>query len=134
MRHGNVPPVEHKPMKEAQIQRTVAEALDRAGVVWFHPPNENKLLSTADNPGHLMGMMKREGLKPGVPDCLILTAPPKAEDHFCGVALEIKAGSNTPTDHQEEWLDKLSAEGWLVEWQQGLDPCLDFLRDCGYII
>lgn len=120
-------------MKEADIQKSIAEALDMAQVTWFHCPNENKLLSQADNPGHLMGVMKNEGLKPGVPDCLILDAPPNYEDHYCGAALEIKAGNNKPTDNQKRWLKKLGMSGFRTDWAQGFNPCYSVLQDWGYV-
>ena len=118
-------------MKESQIQKQVAQTLDMLGVVWTHPPNEQKMLSQANNVAHLMSTMKDQGLKPGLPDCLIFTSPPNVD--ACGAALEIKAGSNTPTDNQIEWLNKLESVGWDCEWKQGIDECYSALDRWGYM-
>lgn len=117
-------------MKEKAIQRSVAEALDMAGVVWTHPPNEQKMLSQANNVGHIMNTLKNQGLKPGLPDCLIFTPPPEVD--AVGAALEIKAGHNTPTDNQIEWLNRLESVGWDCEWKQGFNECYDQLQKWGY--
>jgi|GEM_PF-2004348 len=34
----------------------------------------------------------------------------------CNMALELKAGKNTPTSSQIEWLDNLESNGWYSVW------------------
>lgn len=54
--------------------------------------------------------LKAEGLKAGAPD-LCLPAPAKG---YHGLYIELKWGSNTPTEEQQKFLDFLHEQGYLV--------------------
>ena len=59
----------------------------------FHVPNEGKrsVYSGAE--------LKRAGLKKGVPDVML----PVARKGYNGLAIEMKAGKNKPTEEQKKW-------------------------------
>ena len=88
---------------EGNMQKTVAILLNLSGLLWFHCPNggtRNKREAVT---------LKRQGVKAGVPDCLILT--PKGK--YRGMAIELKVGKNKPTDYQKTWLKDLQKAGFL---------------------
>lgn len=71
--------------------------------------------------------LQREGVKPGVPDlCLPV---PSAGWH--GLFIELKWGRNTTTDKQNEWLERLTEQGYLAVvcygWQEAVDVIMDYL-------
>lgn len=70
----------------------------------YHVPNEGKRSKAA------AGILKSLGLKPGVPD-LILDYPAGV---YHGLRIEMKYGSNTPTEEQKDWLRRLQAAGYFV--------------------
>jgi len=53
---------------------------------------------------------KAMGVKPGVPDILL----PVRSGNYVGLAIEMKAGKNKPTDKQQWWLDELKFSGWYT--------------------
>ena len=71
--------------------------------------------------------LKAEGVKPGVPD-LFLPVPSGAH-HGCYI--ELKAGRNTISDYQEEWIDALRAQGYFVDvcwgWQSAARVIAEYL-------
>ena len=71
----------------------------------FHPPNGGlRHISTARR-------LKRMGTKPGVPDVWL----PVARRGYHGLVIEMKYGNNKPTRTQQEWIDALTDEGYLVD-------------------
>lgn len=67
----------------------------------YHVPNEGKRsVSTAVR-------LKAEGLKHGVPDICL----PVARSGYHGLYIEMKVGSNTPSDNQKQWLKNLHGQG-----------------------
>tara|TARA_Y100001963_G_scaffold64170_1_gene89488 strand:+ start:223 stop:594 length:372 start_codon:yes stop_codon:yes gene_type:complete len=66
--------------------------------------------------------LKMEGVKAGVPD--IFLAVPKGEKH--GLFIELKYGTNKPTQTQLDWLQKLRAEGYEAQVCWGFEQA----RDC----
>lgn len=72
-------------------------------------------------------MLQREGVKAGVPD----TCLPVARQGWHGLFIELKWGRNKPTEHQLEWLERLTAEGYLAVvcygWQEAVDVIKDYL-------
>lgn len=54
--------------------------------------------------------LRREGVRPGVPDVCL----PVARGGYHGLWIEMKAGTNKPTDKQEDWIRDLAAQGHVV--------------------
>lgn len=52
--------------------------------------------------------LKAEGLKSGVPDLWL----PVARGGYPGLVIEMKFGSNKPSDEQLWWLEALAGQGW----------------------
>lgn len=76
----------------------------------YHVPNEGKRSYQQGR------MLKQEGLKPGFPDLCL----PVARGRYHGLYIELKRlHGTTPTDLQEQWLRKLSAQGYAACWCQG---------------
>lgn len=67
-----------------------------------HPANEGKRTPFEQF------KIKWLGVSPGIPDILVFT-PGK---EYAGLAIEVKAGKNKPTEYQNMWLLRLSACGW----------------------
>ncbi len=61
--------------------------------------------------------LKAEGVKAGVPDIFL----PCPQENWAGLWIELKAGSNKPTDTQREWLAGLREQGYVtaVCWGAG---------------
>lgn len=70
----------------------------------FHCPNGGKRDAITG------GQMRALGVKPGVPDLLM----PVLSGPDAGLALEFKSATGTTTSAQDEWIDHLKANGWLV--------------------
>lgn len=85
----------------------------------FHVPNEGKrsVYSGAE--------LKRAGLKKGVPDVML----PVARKGYNGLAIEMKAGKNKPTEEQKKWLTGLAGEGWLCYVCRGYEAAATVLGD-----
>ena len=83
-------------------QEAVVEYCDLLHIPIVHIPNEGKRsLSYA-------ARMKRMGLRSGFPDLFV----PLARGGYHGLFIEMKYGKNKTTKEQEEWLERLSAEGY----------------------
>lgn len=113
---------------EQVLQRAVAQYLDArlpAAAMWFHPPNGGNLSKAQ------AGIMKAMGLKPGVPDIVILA---NGSAYF----IELKAPRGYPTPEQREWHQRLRAGHYgiavardletvarlLVEWKITSRACI----------
>ena len=85
----------------------------------FHVPNEGKrsVYSGAE--------LKRAGLKKGVPDVML----PVARKGYHGLAIEMKAGKNKPTEDQKKWLTGLAKEGWLCYVCRGYEAAAAVLGE-----
>ncbi|MHC4748268.1 MAG: VRR-NUC domain-containing protein [Planctomycetota bacterium] len=59
----------------------------------------------------------KEGLKAGVPDICL----PVPRDGYHGFYIELKVGSNKPTDKQKQWLVALAEQGYRVDVQYGAE-------------
>ena len=115
-------------MSEGDLQVAVAELLDHLGWLWCHPPNGGARNAVTG------ARLKREGVKPGVPDVLIFedwedyeTKVGPAKDWWAqghGVAIELKHGKGRVSPKQREWLEGLEARGWLVRECRTLDEVL----------
>lgn len=54
--------------------------------------------------------LKAEGVRPGVPDLMLLTA----RRGYHGLVIELKVGKNRPTREQMEWLFWLEGQGFCT--------------------
>ena len=121
--------------KESQFQECVAKLLDSLGLFWCHVPNggqRDKRTAVA---------LKRQGVKPGVPDVMIFE-PWEGEttkygwtnvEQYTGCAIELKYGKNKPTFNQMEWLDQLSKNGWYTNIAYSMADVIAILGKCGYL-
>ena len=67
--------------------------------------------------------LKRSGLKPGVPDLCV----PVAKKGYFGLYIEMKHGSNKPTDNQEKWILLLNNNGYLAKVCNGAKEAMDLI-------
>jgi hypothetical protein len=89
-----------------------------------HPALE--LLYAIPNGGHrhitVAQRLKAEGVKPGIPDLCL----PVARGPYYGLYVEMKrkkGGRTSPA--QQEWINKLRAEGYCVEICKGFEEARD---------
>jgi hypothetical protein len=107
---------------EDTIQRTICQHLRKRaerGVVWFHVPNNPR--SAKDG-----ARLKAMGLRAGVSDFIFL----KRGNAY---ALELKAGRNTPTIAQMEFISDWNAAGGFACTAFGLDQAIKTLETWGII-
>jgi hypothetical protein len=134
---GEDPPPERKKGKprsknpdewtEAQIQRAVANVLDRLNVCWCHVPNEGKRNKIAGN------MLRAAGLKSGCPDILVFSRAPN-KPNARGVAIELKrARGGRLSENQKVFLQSLEKCGWYTEVCHGYDAAIMSLEDLGFL-
>lgn len=120
---------------ESEMQVATARLLDSLGLPWFHPANERKCTPRQG------GLLKRCGVKSGVPDVLIFQSWQKETtknewtnvDQYSGCAIELKYGKNKPTANQLEWLHQLSKAGWYTDIAYSMADVVAILEKCGYI-
>lgn len=113
------------PTEEAE-QAAVALWLNARRVLYCAVPNGGfRHMRTA-------AMLKRTGVKAGVPDLLIFNRPP-ARPEAVGVALEMKrVGVKKASPVQQEWLAALQERGWLCAVQPGAAAAISWLTDLGF--
>lgn len=88
----------------------------------YHIPNGGKRdARTAAN-------LKRQGVKAGVPDLHL----PVARGGYHGLYIELKVGSNKPTQLQKKWLSSLNEQGYLAVvcygWQEAAEQLINYLE------
>lgn len=109
----------NKDLSEYDEQVKLANYLDAKGYCWCHVPN-------GGNRNAVTGAkLKRQGVKPGVPDVLIFETKG-------GIAIELKRKSGKPSDvrdTQKEWLNALSNRGWQTKVAYGADEAIDYLEN-----
>jgi hypothetical protein len=71
----------------------------------YHIPNEGKRSAT------LGAAMKRQGLRPGVPDLCL----PVAAGGQHGLYIELKARNGKASESQKQWLEDLRDQGYAAE-------------------
>jgi hypothetical protein len=114
---------------EYKEQLTVCRFLRAKGLDFFAVPNGG-----ARKGGAIEGnMLKHIGVSAGVPDLLILDAPPKYPDAR-GVALEMKREKGgTVSEHQKAWLLRFSEQNWVTYVAHGADDAIDWLtKELGF--
>lgn len=111
---------------EEQEQRTVVEWLELHDILFAAIPNGGHRRKVT------AAILKGQGVKPGVPDLLIFTKPPKYP-HYRGVAIEMKRRKDgTLSRYQEGWLAALESEDWLSRICLGADEAIELLEHLGY--
>ena len=114
-------------LSEDGEQTLLASWLDAFNILWTHPPNEAMCTP------QYRRKRARLGVKPGVPDVLIFTPPPR-NPAVRGVAIELKRrfGKSRPTVHQTRWLEDLGACEWLTSVAYGAEEAISWLERLGY--
>lgn len=64
------------------------------------------------------------GAKAGIPDVMIFDKNAK----FNGLAIELKAGKNKPTESQKQWLKDLEDRGWVAMWLNDFDQIIEVIQ------
>lgn len=68
--------------------------------------------------------LKRQGVKAGVPDIML----PAARAGYHGLYIELKAGKNTTTKKQKEWLEYLRQQGYYTAVCYGWQPAAQLIE------
>lgn len=113
---------------ESEEQEALAAALDQAGLLWSSTANGGR------RDKRTAASLKRQGLKPGVPDVIIFTAAPGAPR---GAAVELKRAAPNKgrlSPDQVVWLEELAREGWAALTCYGAADAVAQLRRKGYNI
>ena len=84
-----------------------------------HIPNEGKRSKAAG------ARLKREGLKPGVPDLCL----PVARGKYHGLYIELKRIGETASKEQEQWIADLRKQGYAAYVCQGWDSARRLIED-----
>lgn len=101
--------------REDILQIEVAKVLDFKKLLWIHVANERQ---TSPMRG---AKLKKMGVKPGVPDILILETRPR-------IAIELKAGRGRVGGNQDKFLKELTLAGWDCYVCYNLDSVLQVLK------
>jgi hypothetical protein len=104
-----------------------AVLLDGMRLLWFHPPNGAYLGGSSR--GRAGAQMKSQGLKPGVPDIVILTPAP-TNGKPCFIELKTKTGRLTAA--QDKWRLALIDLGYNWALCRGIDDVISILDEWGY--
>lgn len=112
---------------EEQEQRWLAEYLDALGLVWWHTPNGGQ------RDVRVARKLAGQGVKPGVPDVVIVSRPPLRPDAR-GVAIELKRREGGVVSAlQRQMIQRLEGEGWLCLISKGWEMAAEWLaRECGW--
>ena len=92
-----------------------------------------KWLFAVPNGGHrhksVAAKLKKEGVKPGVPDLLLPV--PSINMEYIGLAIEMKAKNGRTSPGQKEWLTGLQSNGWKTavcySWIEAKQVIEDYL-------
>ena len=102
---------------ESLIQQSIVEYLRIKHIFCFSCPNG--MLLGGRNNFALMGMLKKEGLLPGVSDIIIVT---KKEILF----VEIKTEKGVMSDNQKDFQKQIESLGYKYLIWKSLDDCLKY--------
>lgn len=105
-------------MSEAAEQIKVVQYCDLMGIPIFAIPNQRKC--DPKTGAHL----KRQGLKPGIPDLCI----PRARGDYHGLYIEMKVGSGKLSNEQSEWIKLLRSEGMCAYCCYGADNAIKLIE------
>ncbi|NJK43948.1 MAG: VRR-NUC domain-containing protein [Pleurocapsa sp. SU_196_0] len=116
-----------RPHRDLEHQAQKALFAWAATLEYRHP--ELKWLHAVPNGGHrnpaVAAKLKAEGVKRGVLD-VFLDVP---RGGFHGLRLELKAGNNTLTPEQREWLEHYRANGYAAFEVRGWESAAEHLED-----
>ena len=89
----------------------------------YHVPNGGKRDATTGR------ALKRQGVKAGVPDlCLSV-----ARGGYHGLYIELKAGKNTTSPKQKEWINDLGQQGYYAAvcrgWEEAKETIENYLDE-----
>lgn len=74
--------------------------------------------------------LKAEGVKAGVPDIFLPASVVGWGDiAYSGLWIELKAGSNKPTDTQREWMEGLRGQGYATAVCWGADEAIQVITN-----
>lgn len=74
--------------------------------------------------------LKAEGVRAGMLDLVLPLARVRPSGGiWCGLYLELKVGRNTTSPEQDEWIEKLTAEGYRCEVRYYCDPAWRLLQE-----
>lgn len=115
----------HRIPTESQEQQIVASYLDAKGLFWLHVPNEGIRSRRTGS------RLKKEGMKAGAPDIIILESPP-AQPFARGIMIEMKrVKGSTVTQNQMTFLNRAYTNGWLTCIAYGADEAIRYLHSLG---
>lgn len=114
--------------KESAFQKATASYLalfDIFNIRAFHVPNGGERVQRRNKKGELYSdgaNLKKEGVKPGVSDWLILIPFELGTVKYCGMAIELKASGGTIQESQIDFLNETYGDGyfcavcWNMDW------------------
>lgn len=114
--------VERKCPTEQQEQFKLVHWLRLQNILFYHIPNGGKrnIIEAAK--------FKRLGVSPGVPD-ICLPIPHDRKGHH-GLYIELKTISGgVISDSQQEWIEKLTKNGYLAVICKGADEAIEVIKD-----
>jgi len=91
---------------------------------FHHFANERKFEKKGGAEYHAGRMLKRMGVKKGVPD-FFLALPQNGK---CGLWIELKVGKNKPSKEQQEFLDRKSQRGYECACVWGSDAAREVIK------
>lgn len=116
-------------MKEAALQQQcvgLLTVLERQGRLAFTAiPNGSVLAGDAEQRARQMNKLKNTGLRPGVPDLLIILPGGR-----CAWA-ELKSATGTLSAAQKEWRDRLEAMGHDWRLVRSVEELQTYLKEIG---
>lgn len=113
-------------LSEEVEQVALARYLDMMGVRWFHAANGGKRNVVVAK------KLKSAGVKPGVPDIIIIDIPPNYPT-APGAVIELKrTRGGVVSPEQEDWLQHFEAHGWCCCVAKGAADGIRFLRELGW--
>ena len=115
---------------ETAEHRVVAQWLDwQHWITWCHVPSGGQR-GTREQAMRTGRYLKSLGCKPGVPDIMIFSPPPKLDK--IGMAIEMKAGKTRVTQEQLAFMLNLRACGWETLVARSASDAIDALENAGY--
>ena len=105
-------------VSEAAEQVAVIEWCDANRVPVFHIPNGGKRGKSE------AAYLKRQGVRAGVPDLCV----PVARGGYHSLYVEMKVGTNKPTQKQAEWIAFLRKQGMCAYVCYGADAAIECIR------